>query len=184
MERSRSRAMADMLAAGPLALRTPQERELFSQLMKLKADIALQQKKLFELTTGQDRDKHGAQIAHSKARFATLEGQYERVQASIAAIAPKLEQLTVSQSVSLANAQASANQDAYDLLYYLVQENNVIIWDINGQSVKVLSVFLPHTQLTPKVAAILNSLLAHEKDANAKFDEQASSELFLARQIG
>jgi hypothetical protein len=44
-ERSRSRAMADMLAAGPLALRTPQERELFSQLMKLKADIALQQKK-------------------------------------------------------------------------------------------------------------------------------------------
>ena len=92
--------------------------------------------------------------------------------------------MTVSQSVSLANAQASANQDAYDLLYYLVQENNVIIWDINGQSVKVLSVFLPHTQLTPKVAAIRNSLLAHEKDANAKFDEQASSELFLARQIG
>jgi CHAT domain-containing protein len=179
MERSRSRAMADMLAAGPLALRTPQERELFSQLMKLKADIALQQKKLFELTTGQDRDKHGAQIADSKARIATLEAQYERVQASIAAIAPKLEQLTVSQSVSLANAQASANQDAYDLFYYLVQENNVIIWDINGQSVKVLSVFLPHTQLTPKVAAIRNSLLAHEKDANAKFDEQASSELFL-----
>jgi CHAT domain-containing protein len=179
IERSRSRVMADMLAASPLALRTPQEREMFSQLMKLKADIALQQKKLFELTTAQDRSKHGAEIADSKGRIATLEGQYERVQVSIAASAPKLEQLTVSQSVSLASAQTSANEDAYDLLYYLVQENNVIIWDVNGQEVKVLSVFLPHTQLTLKVAAIRSSLLAHEKDANAKFDEQTSRELFL-----
>jgi CHAT domain-containing protein len=179
MERSRSRAMADMLAAGPLTLRTPLERELFSQLMKLKADIALQQKKLFELITGEERAKHAAEIADSKARIATLEGQYEKVQASIAASAPKLEELTVSQVVSLANAQTSANNDAYDLLYYLVQENNVIIWDINGQGVRVLSVFLPHTQLAVKIAAIRNSLLAHEKDASAKFDEQTSRELFL-----
>jgi len=179
MERSRSRAMADLLAASPLTLRTPQERDLFSHLMKLKADIALQQKRLFELSAEQDRGKHAAEIADSKAVIATLEGQYEKVQASIAASAPKLEQLTVSQSVSLANAQTSANNDAYDLVYYLVQDTNVIIWDINGRGVKALNVFLPHTQLAGKVAAIRNSLRAHENDANAKFDEQTSRELFL-----
>jgi CHAT domain-containing protein len=179
VERSRSRVMADMLAASPVALRTPQERELFGQLMKLKADIALQQKKLFELLAEQNRVAHTDEITDVKTRIATLQGQYDKVQASIAASAPKLEQLTVSKPVSLASAQTSANQDRYDLIYYLVQENNVIIWDINGEGVKVLSVFLPHTQLSVKIAAVCQSLRSHEKDPNAKFDEQTSRELFL-----
>ena len=178
IERSRSRAMADLLS-GSLKLRTPLERDLFSRWMKLKEETALQQKKLFELTSEKDRDKHTDEIADTKARIAPLEQQSKEVQANIAASAPRLAQLTVSASVSLADAQMSAKRDDYDLLYYLVVENNVIIWDINGQDLKVLSVFLPHAQLSAKVASLRNSLFAHEKDANAKFDAQTSRELFL-----
>lgn len=146
IERSRSRAMADLLS-GSLALRTPLERDLFSEWMKLKEEIALQQKKLFELTSERDRDKHTDEISETKERIVALEQQSEKAQANMAAKAPKLGQLTVSRSVSLAEAQSSAKGDDYDLLYYLVVESNVIIWDINGQDVKVVSVFLPHTQL-------------------------------------
>ena len=179
LERSRSRAMADLLAAGPVSLRSPKERDLFAQWMKLREEIALQQKRLFELLAAPDRGAHADDIAELKARISTLEGQYNRVQASVATSAPALQLLTVSKSVSLASAQASAKQDRYDLLYYLVTENNVIIWDINAEAVKVLSVFLPHTQLTTKIAAVRQSLTSHEKDPNAKFDEQTSRELFL-----
>lgn len=179
MERSRSRAIADLLASVPLTLRTPLERDLFAQWMKLNEDIALQQKKLFELISGKERAQHEDEITDIKARIGVLEEQSGKVHANIAAKAPKLGELTVSPSVSLAEAQLSAKREDYDLLYYLVQENNVIIWDINGQGMKVLSVFLPHIHLSAKVAALRNSLFAHEKDAKAKFDEQTSRELFL-----
>jgi tetratricopeptide (TPR) repeat protein len=175
MERSRSRAMADLLS-GSLAMRTPLERDLFSQWMKLKEDIALLQKKLFVMNSEQDRDKHADDIADTKARIGALERQSEQAQANIAAKAPRLRQLTESPSVSLADAQMSAKRDDYDLLYYLVVENNIIIWDINEQDVKVVSVFLPHTQLSAKVTSLSQSLVAHESDENAKFDAQTSRE--------
>jgi CHAT domain-containing protein/tetratricopeptide (TPR) repeat protein len=178
LERSRSRAMADLLS-GSLKMRTPLERDLFSQWMKLKEDIALQQKKLFEMNSDKDSGKHADDIADTKARIAELEQQSEKAQANIAAKAPRLGQLTESPSVSLTDAQMSARRDDYDLLYYLVVENNVIIWDINGQNVKVLSVFLPHTQLSARVASVRQSLVAHENDPNAKFDAETSRELFL-----
>lgn len=178
LERSRSRAMADLLS-GPVAMRTPLERDLFSQWMKLKEDIALQQKKLFEMNSEKERAKHAEDIADTKARIAELEQQSVKAQANIAAKAPRLAQLTESRSVSLTDVQTSARRDDYDLLYYLVVQNNVIIWDINGQGVNVLSVFLPHTQLSAKVAALRRSLVAHENDPDAKFDTETSRELFL-----
>lgn len=178
LERSRSRAMADLLS-GSLKMRTPLERDLFSQWMKLKEDIALEQKKLFEMNSEKDRTKHADDIADTKARIAALEQQSEKAQANIAAKAPRLGQLTESPSVSLTDVQASARRDDYDLLYYLVVENNVIIWDINGQGVKVVSVFLPHTQLSAKVASVRQSLVAQENDPNAHFDAETSRELFL-----
>lgn len=178
MERSRSRAMADLLS-GSLAMRTPLERDLFSHWMKLKEDIALQQKKLFEMNSQRDRGKRADDIADTKARIAELEEQSAKAQMNIAAKAPRLGKLTESSSISLTDTQMSAKRDDYDLLYYLVVENNVIIWNINGQDVKVLSVFLPHTQLSAKVASLRKSLVAHENDPNAKFDSQTSRELFL-----
>ena len=179
LERSRSRTMADMLASSKLTLRTPVERQLFSELMKLRADTALQQKKLFELTSDNGSVNHTAEIAEIRRKIAAIENQDGEVQASIASSAPKLAELTVSQPISLPNAVASSLHDSYDWLYYVVLENSVVIWDINGHGVKVVSVFLPHTQLTQKLSALRNSLIAHEKDSSAKFDEQTSRELFL-----
>lgn len=180
IERSRSRAMADLLANRSLSLRTPLERDLFSQWMKLKADIALQQKKLAELLADKDAREHAAAITDAKTKIAALQEQYEKLQADISARAPKLGQLTSpSNSVSLADAQAAANRDGYDILYYLIGESSVVVWDINGQGASAFNVFLPHTQLNAKLNALRSSLLAHENDPNAKFDDQTSRELFL-----
>jgi CHAT domain-containing protein len=179
LERSRSRSMADLLASSPLKLRTPLERELFSESMKLKAEIAIQQKKLFGMSAGAERTKQGSDIPVVEAQIGTLEGQLQNVQTRIATETPKLEELTVSQPVSLESAQRSAALEHYDLLYYLVQGTAVVIWDINEAGVKVFNVFLPRSEVTAKVAALRNSLIEHEKNQDAKFDEQTSRELFL-----
>lgn len=179
MERSRSRAMVDLLVSSPLTLRTPQERELFSESMKLKTEIAVQQKKLFGMTAGSERAKHASEISGIEAEIGKLEKQLQKVQARITRETPKVEELTVSQPISLESIQRSAKLEGYDLLYYLVQEFALIIWDINAEGVKVLNVFSPRSEVMAKVAALRNSLVAREKNVNAKFDEQTSRELFL-----
>ena len=171
MERSRSRGMADLLASSPLSLRTARERELFSQSLQLKSQIADQQVRLFASTAAGERTRRAQEIAK-------LEGQLQKVQGQIAKDAPKLLELSESQPVSLESAKLSAKQESYDLLYYLVVEHAVIVWDINGDGVKVLNVFLPRSEVTAKVAALANSLVAQESNPG-KLDEQTSRELFL-----
>lgn len=179
MERSRSRAMADLLASRTLALGTPQERELFSESLKLKASIGLEQQKLFGLTAGAERAKHANEISQAEARINKLEAENQKLEARIANETPRLKELKVSQPVSLENAQRSAKQEGYDLLYYLVLEHAVILWHIGGDDVRVLNVFLPRSEVMSKVAALHESLTDPEHNANAKFDEQTSRELFL-----
>jgi CHAT domain-containing protein len=179
MERSRSRAMADLLASRTLALGTPQERELFSESLKLKANIALEQQKLFRLTAGAERAKHAKEISQAEARINKLEAENQKLEERIAKETPRLRELGVSRPVSLENAQRSAKQEGYDLLYYLTLEHAVILWHIGGDDVRVLNVFLPRSEVMSKVAALHESLTDPEHNANPKFDEQTSRELFL-----
>ena len=71
-ERSRSRAMADLLASRPLTLSNDQERALYSQQQSLKTNIAAQQSKLFDLTGSQNRDQSTKQIVELQGKIADL----------------------------------------------------------------------------------------------------------------
>jgi len=175
MERSRSRAMADLLASRPLALGTAQDHALYSKEMELKANIAQAQDRLFDWTTGIEREKYAEEIARTETQMSRLEAEYQALQARMAQEAPNLLSLTLSQPISLEGAQTLAKQGGYDLLYYFVEDTSVVIWHVNGEEVNVLRVFLPRSEVRSKVQALLKSLT----DVNEPFDEQSSRELFL-----
>lgn len=178
-ERSRSRAMADMLASRPLNLGTIQERTLFSQLQTLKINIAAQQEKLFNLTGSKDRDQHAKEIVQLESQIVGLQQQYQQLETRIANEAPKLKELTAAEPVSLESAQRSAGEGRYDVFDYVVLEHGVVLWHINGSGVQVRNVFLPHAQLTLKTAGLHELLLARRDSPDAKFDEGNARQLFL-----
>ena len=178
-ERSRSRAMADLLASRPLTLGTAQERTLFSQLQTAKTNIAALQEKLFNLTGSQDRDQHTKEIVQLESQIAGLQQQYDQIEARIAKEAPRLNELTASEPVTLANVQRSAAEGGYDVLYYVVQSTGLILWHINGNEIHVKNVFLPQAQLIKKTTTLHDSLVARRDAPDATFDEQISRQLFL-----
>ena len=174
-ERSRSRAMADMLASRPPNLGTIQERTLFSQLQTLKINTAAQQEKLFNLTGGKNRDQHAKEIVQLENQIAGLQQQYQQLETRIANEAPKLKELTASDPVTLESTQRAAREGGYDVFYYVVLEHGVILWHINGGGIQVKNVFLPQAQITKKTAGLRELLLAPV----AKFDEESARQLFL-----
>jgi CHAT domain-containing protein len=178
-ERSRSRAMADLLASRPLTLGNDQERALFSELQTLKSNIAAQQEKLFNLTGSQNRDQNTSQIVELQGKVTGLQQQYEQLESRIAKEAPRLKELTAAQPVTLAAVQRAAAEGNYDVLYYVVMEHALILWHIVGNDVEVKNVFLPHIQLIRKTTTIHDSLVARRDAADARFDEETSRQLFL-----
>ena len=178
-ERSRSRAMADLLASRPLSFATKQERTLFSELQALNTNIAAQQEKLFNLTGTQNRDKNTKQIMDLQGKIAALQTQYEQLESRIAKEAPKLKELTTAQPTTLASVQRSAAEGDYDVLYYVVMEHALILWHIDASGVEVKNVFLPHVQLIKKAATLRDSLVARRDASDARFDEETSRQLFL-----
>jgi len=178
-ERSRSRAMADLLASRPLTLGSEQERGLYSQLQSLKTNIAAQQEKLFNLTGSQNRDQNSKQIVDLQAKIAGLQQQYEQLESRIAKEAPRLNELTAAQPVTLASVQRAAAEGNYEVLYYVVMEHALILWHISGDKVEVKDVFLPHVQLIKKTAALRDSLVARRDTPDSRFDEETSRQLFL-----
>jgi len=178
-ERSRSRAMADLLASRPLALGTVQERTLFSQLETAKTNIAALQEKLFNLTGGPDRAQHIKVIAQLESQIGDLQQQFDQIEAHIAKEAPKLKELTAAEPATLANVQRSAAEGGYDVLYYVVENTKLVLWHISGTEVQVKNVFLPQSELSKKTTALRDSLVARRDVPDAAFDEQISRQLFL-----
>ena len=174
-ERARSRAMADLLAGHSLTLRTAQERMLFSDLQTARSNIAAQQKKLFDLTGSPNRDQNIKGIVQLENQITGLQQRYDQIESRIAKEAPRLKQLTASEPITLESLQRSAAEEGYEGLYYVVSENAVILWHIDGDAAQVKNVFLPHAQLIKKTTALRDSLV----DAEANFDEQSSRQLFL-----
>lgn len=178
-EESRSRAMADMLVSRPLALGTPRERALFSELQSQRTAIAALQEKLFNLSAGSERDKNGKQIVDLEAQITGLQQKYHALQTTIASEAPKLNQLTSSKPVSLESVQRAAAQGGYDILYYVVLGTGLIVWHVNGSEVEVKNVFLPHSVLTTKTAALHDRLLSPRDSPGASFNDDISCQLYL-----
>lgn len=175
LERSRSRALADLLASRKLGLGRPEEQQLYTESTVLRTRIGDLQGQLFELASQPDAAKHRTQMAELQTQIRTLENQYRQVASRIATEAPRLQTLVTSQPVTLKALQASMRDERYEMLQYLVVESAVIVWHITADSIYVRSVFLPRSEVMAKTAALQKTLA----DRNAPFDETTARELYL-----
>jgi CHAT domain-containing protein/tetratricopeptide (TPR) repeat protein len=175
LERSRSRALADLLESQKLELGGGASRELYARSLELKARIAVLQRELYASRSRPDRERYESTIASAEEDIRKLEAEHRALLGRIEREAPTLQSLLVSEPVSLAALQASARRDRYEVLYYLVTDNAVVVWLIGGDRVRVRSVFLPRSELGDKVSALRKSLT----DPSVSFDEQTARELFL-----
>jgi len=175
MERSRSRALADLIASRKLGLARPAEQQLYAESAVIRSQIADAQSKVFELVNVTDPSKNTTQVNDLSARIRTLEGQYQQVASRIATEAPRLQSLVDAKPASLRTLQDTMRSERFELVQYLVQDTGVIVWHIAPDAVNVRNVFLPRRQMTTKVASLQKSL----SDRNAAFDETTARELFL-----
>jgi CHAT domain-containing protein len=175
MERSRSRALVDMIASRKLGLGRPEEQRLYAESALLRTQIADAQTRLFELASEADASKNATRVNALNAQIRTFEDQYRQVASRIAVEAPRLQNLVNSKHASLKALQDVMRSERFEMVQYLVLESGVIVWHIGPDSVTAHHVFLPRTQLMSKVASLQKSLA----DRNAKFDETTARELFL-----
>lgn len=175
LERSRSRALADLMASRQIELASPRERAAFGEAMTLRTRIAALQTELFEHQSLPDRERHADKIARLEAEVRRLEGEHRAVVGRLTSEAPRVRTLLVSTPPPLAQLQQSARRDGYEVLYYLVRETGLLVWLIGGDTVTVRSVFLPRSQLAKKVDLLHRSLA----DGKATFDQETSRELYL-----
>ena len=174
-ERSRSRALADLLASRTPSLSTPAEQKLYAESATLRTQIADAQGRLFELESRTGAKTSGSQIGALRTMIRSLDDQYQRVVARMGVEAPRLRNLVVSTPATLDALQASMRKERYELLQYLVTGTGVVVWHIAPDAVTVRNVFLPASELSNKVSALRKSL----GDRNARFDEATARELFL-----
>ena len=173
MEHSRSRAMVDLLYNRPPNLGLTVEGLLLAQATKLNGSIASEQGKLFKWSA--EPEKHKEEIAQAQSRVSALQAQDRELQEQIAKTAPRLHGLLEAKLVSLREAQAAAGKGQYDLLYYLVVGDGLILWHISKDDVQVLDVYFSSDLVNKSVGSLRESL----SRGDAKFDEEASRELFL-----
>ena len=140
LERSRGRAMAELMKSRQVTLNNPQDQALFAQSVEVEAKLAAAQNKLFNyagIGQANSDELHAPQQSTDD-----LQNQYNSLQAKVALQSPKLHDLVEQQPVTLQSAQAAAKLGGYDMLYYLALEDGVVIWHIGGNSqhpVKALS---------------------------------------------
>ncbi len=175
MERSKSRAMADLLAARELTLSDPRDRALYAELVQMRTRIASQQTQLFALTTGPPDARTKERITQSSAAIQVLEAEHARLLARIGQEAPRVQELVVARPASLDQLQRAMREERFEVLQYLVLDTGLILWHIGPDTVTVRNVFIPRSELVAKVAALQKSL-ADPKEA---FDQETARELFL-----
>jgi CHAT domain-containing protein/tetratricopeptide (TPR) repeat protein len=175
MERSRSRAMADLIFSKKLALSQPEEQAIFGEAQRRRAEIAALQKKLFDYRLRADRESVASEIKAAEQQTAELEKADREAAASLGKKAPRLRELIVSQPASLERVQEMLRRDGSEMLYYLSLDDGLILWHIAGEGQHVRSVLLPRSELKAKVAALRASVASRD----AKFDEKSARELFL-----
>jgi CHAT domain-containing protein len=174
-ERSRARSMADLLATRSIDLSGEAERSHYAAWTTLRARIARKQSDLFGLVCNKASQK---KIDAVDAEIASLERDYNLLEARIAAETPRLQQLAMSRPVTLSQLQALAKREKFDVLEYLVLDHAVILWHIGAGATHVRNIFLPRAEAAEKVAA-LQSCLSTKPPQGGAIDQAQARELFL-----
>jgi CHAT domain-containing protein len=173
IERSRSRALADLLASRRLTVGGGAQQQLFTDSMVSRTKVADAQSRLFEASSSAGAKP--AELAALQAEVRTLEAQFQALDARMAAESPRLQSLVNSKPATLQSLQASMRAEGYELLQYLSLEHAVLLWHISPDAITVKNVFLPRDQVRTKVASLQNSLA----DGKGRFDETTARELYL-----
>ena len=171
-ERSKSRALADLLASRDISFPTEQERSTFAALMEQRARIADLQGNLFALIA---KNVPQVEIARARADVAAAEQQYQTILKQIQGGGGKARDLVVSKPASLAQLQGAMREQGFETLMYLVHHSGLTLWHISADAVHVRSIFLPQRELSDKVRALYDSLADHK----VGFDAEAARELYL-----
>lgn len=172
LERSKGRAMADLLASRAVVLPNAEERTLYALSVKLRSRIGDLQKQLFGMTSG---GAPQAKIAQVTAELQTSQQQYDQLTGQIQSRGGKLQELVVAEPASLAQLQKAMNEEHFEVLQYMIQESALILWHISGDGVTVRNVVLLNADLIKKI----DSLQASLEDPNNDFDADTAKELYL-----
>lgn len=172
VEQSKSRSMTDLLASRKIQLSNATDQRFYSAATELRAKIASRQERLFSLVAG---GGSAEEVTAERAAIEGLEAEYRRLMARMAAEAPKALDLSTEPPATLERIQALMKEEGFEILQYVVQDNDLIIWHLRADSVDVQSVFLPRRILVEKIEKLQASLTT----PNAPFDEATARELFL-----
>jgi CHAT domain-containing protein len=174
-ERSRSRALADLLATRQPGLGRQQEQKLYADAALLRTRVADLQGRLFELASEPNASRSVTQATSIQNQLRTAEGQYQEAVARMSTEAPRLAALVNSTPASLAALQQAMRADRFETLQYTVTDTALIVWHISADAITVKNVFLTRPELSRKLAALRQSVA----DRNSRFDETTAKELFL-----
>jgi CHAT domain-containing protein len=174
-ERSRSRALADLLATRQPGLGRPQEQKLYADAALLRTRVADLQGRLFELANDVNVGRASAQATAVQNQLRTAESQYQDAVARMSADAPRLASLVNATPASLTALQQGMRDDRFETLQYMVTDAALIVWHISADAITVRNVFLPR----PELARKLDALRQNVADRNSRFDDATAKELFL-----
>lgn len=172
LERSKSRAMADVLRSQELKFTNPAERRFYADSVRIDANISRLQKELFNARTA---GESGERIAGIEREVQNLEADRQNLVKVISAQGLKLQELLAPRTATLDQLQQAMKQDRFEVLSYVVWRGQVILWHIKEDGVNVRSILLPRPELIRKVSSLRQSL----KHPGRTFDHQTARELFL-----
>lgn len=175
MERARARSMSDLLGTKDAGGFGPPYQQLYVDLLTTRSRIAGQQTQLFRERNRTGATHDGKTIDRLEKDIQHGEDEYRLLVARAGREAPRLQQLLISKPITLEALQQSARDEGYEVFYYLLQPNGIIIWRITGQDVQVRNVFLPRRDLAESVSRLRKSL----SDVREPFDRQTARELYL-----
>ena len=171
-ERSKSRALADLLASRDISFPTEQERSTFAGLMEQRAKVAGLQSNLFALLA---QNRPEAEIARARSDVAAAEQRYQTILKQIEGSAGKARDLVVSKPATLAQLQQAMREQGFETLMYLVDQSGLTLWHLSADAAHIRNVFIPQSELSDKVRALYDSLA----DRKVGFDAETARELYL-----
>ena len=140
LERSRSRALADLLASRRPGFGHAEEQKLYADAACFAPASPMRRARRSSGEPARRREEcrspHRAAGPDSSPR-----GSGTGVMARMVVEAPRLQNLIVSSPATLAALQQSMRAEHYELVQYLVLEHAVIVWHIGPDSVTVRNVF-------------------------------------------
>ena len=154
LERSRARALTDLLSSKEINFPSEKERALFAQWMDLRSQ------------------KSAALKAND--RIAEIDAKYDKTLEQMQRESPRLLELVNSKPVEYAALQEDMRRNNYDLAYFSVQASRIVLWHIGPHHSKALA----YLCLPPELLGFATSLLNSLKLPNTPFDADSARALY------